>query len=152
MVAACDHSDIDLPGVNFYSPIGVVSGLGSASRGWLAALRAAAVPVSLVPAHEVFFHQSSVGKTERRRRPRYPISLVQINADSVHRFLHFHARSFARAQYRIGIWFWELPAFREEWWSELCHFDEIWVPSTFCQRAVQAMTAKPVMVMPPVVS
>ncbi len=34
----------------------------------------------------------------------------------------------------------------------LSHFDEIWVPSTFCQRAIQAVTAKPVIVMPHVVS
>jgi len=46
----------------------------------------------------------------------------------------------------------ELPALRDEWWSELRHFDEIWVPTTFCQRAVQAMTAKPVIVLPYVVS
>jgi glycosyltransferase involved in cell wall biosynthesis len=152
MVTAGVYPNIDLPGVNFYSPIGVVSGLGSAGRGYLAALRAAAVPVSLVPVHELFVHQSSVGSAERRQRPRYPISLAHINADSVHRFLHFHARTFARAQYKIGIWVWELPALRDEWWSEFRHFDEIWVPSTFCQRAVQAMTAKPVMVVPHVVS
>jgi glycosyltransferase involved in cell wall biosynthesis len=152
MVTAGTHPSIDLPGVNFYSPIGVVSGLGAAGRGYLAALRAAAVPVSLVPVHELFVHQASVGSAERRQRPRYPISLVHINADSVHRFLHFHARTFARAQYKIGIWAWELPAFRDEWWSELRNFDEIWVPSTFCRRAVQAMTAKPVIVVPHAVS
>jgi glycosyltransferase involved in cell wall biosynthesis len=152
MVAAGPNKSVDLPGVNFYSPVGVVSGLGSAGRGYLAALRAAAVPVALVPVHELFVHQSSTRSAERRQRPRYPISVVHINADTVHRFLHYHARTFARAQYKIGIWAWELPAFRDEWWSELCHFDEIWVPSTFCQRAVQAVTAKPVTVMPHVVS
>lgn len=151
MLSAAAHPAIDLPGVNFYSPIGVVSGLGSAGRGYLAALRAARISVSLLPVHELFVHQPSVGSAERRQRPRHPISVVHINADSVHRFLHFHARTFARAQYKIGIWVWELPALRDEWWSELRHFDEIWVPSRFCQRAVRAMTAKPVMVMPPAV-
>jgi glycosyltransferase involved in cell wall biosynthesis len=141
-----------LPGINFYCPISVVSGLGSASRGWLAALRAAGLAVSTVPAHEVFFHQKSVGNSEPRARPRHPVSLVQINADAVPRFLHFHARTFASSKYKIGVWSWELPAFRDEWWSELRHFDEIWVPSHFCRRAVQAMTAKPVVVIPSVVS
>jgi glycosyltransferase involved in cell wall biosynthesis len=152
MVSAGGHPSIDPPGVNFYSPIGVVSGLGTAGRGYLAALRAAAVPVSLVPVHELFVHQSSVWRSERRNRPRYPISVVHINADAVHRFVHFHARTFTRAQYKIGIWVWELPALRDEWWSELRHFDEIWVPSAFCRRAVQAMTAKPVIVVPHVVA
>jgi glycosyltransferase involved in cell wall biosynthesis len=152
METAGAHPSIGLPGVNLYSPIGVISGLGSAGRGYLAALRAAAVPLSVVPVHELFVHQASVGRPERGQRCRHPIALVHINADSVHRFLHFHARTFARAEYKIGLWVCELPALRDEWWSELRHFDEIWVPSTFCQRAVQAMTAKPVIVVPHVVS
>ncbi|MGH6840793.1 MAG: glycosyltransferase family 4 protein [Methylocella sp.] len=151
MVTAAAYPGTGLPGVNFYSPIGVVSGLGSAGRGYLAALRAAAIPVSLVPVHELFVHQASVGRAERGQPPRHPISIVHVNADSVHRFIHFHARTFARAQYKIGIWVWELPALRDAWWSELRHFDEIWVPSNFCRRAVQALTAKPVMVVPHVV-
>lgn len=146
------HAGAEFPGVNFYSPVGVVSGLGTAARGYLAALRAAEIPVAMIPVHEVFSHESSVGRLEPRQRPRHPIALVHINADSVHRFLHFHARSFVPAQYKIGIWVWELPAFRDEFASELRHFDEIWVPSRFCQRAIQAMTAKPVIVMPHVVS
>jgi glycosyltransferase involved in cell wall biosynthesis len=77
---------------------------------------------------------------------------VHINADSVARFLHFHGRTFARARYKVAIWVWELPAFPDQWLSEIAHFDEIWVPSAFCQRAVQAVTAKPVMVMPHVVA
>lgn len=151
MAIARARPGIDLPGVNFYCPIGVVSGLGSAARGYLAALRAAAVPVSVVPVHELFVHQSGLGSIAPRQRARHPVALVHVNADSVHRFLHFHARSFARARYRIAIWAWELPAFRDEWWGEIGHFDEIWVPSTFCRRAIAAVTAKPVAVVPHVV-
>lgn len=143
---------IESRGVNFYGPVGVISGLGAAARGYLAALRAAAIPLAVVPVHEIFVHQPGMAGIARRQRPRYPIAIVHINADSVDRFLHFHARSFARARYKIGIWTWELPALRDEWWSKITHFDEIWVPSTFCQRAVQAMTAKPVTVIPHVVS
>jgi glycosyltransferase involved in cell wall biosynthesis len=108
--------------------------------------------VCLVPVHELFVHNLSVGTGERRQRPRHAISIVHVNADSVHRFLHFHGRSFARASYKIGIWVWELPALRDEFWSELRHFDEIWVPSTFCQRAVRALTGKPVVVVPHVIT
>jgi glycosyltransferase involved in cell wall biosynthesis len=146
------YSSIDLPGINFFGPIGVASGLGTAGRGYLAALRAAAIRVNVVPVHELFVHQPNVRSMERRQRPRYPVSIVQINADSIPRFLYFHHRTFSRAKYKIGLWLTELPAFRDEWWSELKHFDEIWVPSTFCRRAVQAMTAKPVVVIPCVVS
>ena len=138
----------DIPGVNFYSPIGVASGLGSAGRGYLAGLRATGIEVAPVPVHELFIHQPGIGNSERYRRPRHPIALVHVNADSIPRFLHFHGRSFDRARYSIALWVWELPAFRDEWWDELRHFGEIWVPSTFCGRAVQAVTAKPVVVVP----
>jgi glycosyltransferase involved in cell wall biosynthesis len=150
-----DRPDAEPSGVNFYSPVGVVSGLGSAGRGYLSALRAAGVPVAVVPVHELFLHQPGLGGAARRERaetPCHAVSIVHINADSVHRVWHFHGRSLARARYRIGIWVWELAAFREEWCDELRHFDEIWVPSAFCRRAVQAVTAKPVIVVPHVVS
>lgn len=143
----------DRLGVNFYGPLGIVGGLGSAARGYLAALTAAGISVSVIPVNEMFVHHASVGKAgPAAQRPRHPISLIQANADSVRRFLHFRSRSLARARYRIGLWVWELPALRDEWWSEIGHFDEIWTPSTFCQRAVQAVTEKPVTVVPYVVS
>ena len=145
------QTGLHVPGVNFYGPTGVVISPGTAARGYLAGFRAAAVPVSLVPLHEIFTHEASVGPVERGQRPRHPVAIVQTNADSVHRFLHFHGRSFARARYRIGIWVWELPAFRDEFCTEFRHFDEIWTPSTFCRRAIQASTAKPVFVMPHVI-
>jgi glycosyltransferase involved in cell wall biosynthesis len=151
-LAPAPHAGLGHPGVNLYAPVGVASGLGTAARGYLAALRAAAVPLSLVPIHELFVHQLASGHHERRQRPRHAVSIAHVNADSVDRFLHFHRRSFARARYKIGLWVWELPALRDEFAAALRHFDEIWVPSRFCQRAVQAMTAKPVAVMPHVVS
>jgi glycosyltransferase involved in cell wall biosynthesis len=152
MSTTSSYVGVELTGVNFYSPIGIVGGLGSAGRGYLAALRAASIPVSVIPVNEMFVYHSGVGLPGRARQgPMRSISLVHVNADSVRRFLHFRGRSFARSRYRIGMWVWELPALRDEWWDELRHFDEIWVPSTFCQRAVQAMTTKPVTVIPCVV-
>src|SRR6185437_12997210 len=92
----------DRLGVNFYGPLGIVGGLGSAARGYLAALTAAGISVSVIPVNEMFVHHASVGKAgPAAQRPRHPISLIQANADSVRRFLHFRSRSLARARYRI---------------------------------------------------
>ena len=153
MRATHAHASAPSPGVNFYGPLGIVGGLGSAARGHLAALEAASVPVSVIPVNEMFVHHSGVGLPQpKAERPKHRIAFVHANANSVERFLYFRARSFARSQYSIGFWVWELPALRDEWWSELRRFDEVWVPSTFCQRAVSAVTAKPVTVIPYVVS
>lgn len=147
-----DGSFSRLPGVVFYGPISVLSGLGSASRGYLAAFRAAAIPTSIVPAHELFVHQHSVGEIAFPHGPSRPVAVVHVNADSIHRFLHFHGRAFERASYKIALWVWELPAFRDEWFEELDLFDEFWAPSTFVGRAIGALTAKPVTLAPHVVS
>ena len=138
-------------GVNLYGPLGVISGVGSASRGYLGALRAAAVPVCVVPVHELFVHQPSVGSSEHRQWPRHPIRSSTSTPIPSTASCTITREAF-RCAVQDRIWVWELPALRDEWWSEFRHFDEIWVPSTFCQRAVQAMTTKPVMVMPHVVS
>lgn len=54
-------------------------------------------------------------------------------------------------KYRIGLWVWELAAFPPEWHDCIERYDEIWVPSKFCQRSVSAVSRKPVNVMPYVV-
>lgn len=145
------RANFDPPGVNLYSPVGIVSGLGTAARGYLAAIRAANIPVSVIPLREMFVHHQSVGNAEPQQSPRHPVAVVLATPDATARFLHFHARGFSRARYKIGIWIWELPALRDEWWNEFQVFDEIWVPTIFCQRAVRAMTTKPVVLIPLVV-
>ena len=60
------HYGVDFPDINFYSTVGVVSGLGSAGRGYLAALQAAEISVTLVPVHELFFHQTICARRKYR--------------------------------------------------------------------------------------
>jgi glycosyltransferase involved in cell wall biosynthesis len=152
MIAA-EHDEATLcPGVNYYGPFGIVGGLGSAARGNLAAMRAAGINVATIPVNEMFVHHANVVAALRTQAPRHAISIVHANADSVRRFVHFRGKSFSRARYKIGVWVWELPALRDQWWSEIRRFDEIWTPSRFCQRAVQALTDKPVIFIPSVVT
>jgi len=54
--------------------------------------------------------------------------------------------------YAIGYWAWELERFPAAWQRAFDCFNEIWVPSSFVQRAVSAETSKPVVVMPHAVS
>jgi glycosyltransferase involved in cell wall biosynthesis len=49
------------------------------------------------------------------------------------------------------LWVWELPSFQAEWFTNFASYDEIWVPSTFCQQSVSAATGKPVHLVPLVV-
>ena len=82
MRATHAHASAPSPGVNFYGPLGIVGGLGSAARGHLAALEAASVPVSVIPVNEMFVHHSGVGLPQpKAERPKHRIAFVHANAD-----------------------------------------------------------------------
>lgn len=138
-------------GLNFFSPVGIASGLGAAGRGYVMALREAEIPHQVVAVHELHTHQATTPFRYRRGRPRFPISVVHVNADATARLWRFHGRSLRRAQYRIGLWVWELATPRKAWFEALQRYDEIWVPSEFCRRAFAAVTTKPVTTIPHVV-
>ena len=50
--------------------------------------------------------------------------------------------------YNIGYWAWELEVLPREWIEAMNLVDAVLVPSTFCRRAVQQHTDKPVIVVP----
>jgi glycosyltransferase involved in cell wall biosynthesis len=54
--------------------------------------------------------------------------------------------------YNIGYWAWELECLPDEWISAIRFMHAIFVPSRFCQAAVQRYTSKPVIVVPHPVS
>ena len=139
-------------GVNFVGPVSIASGLGTASRGYLSALEGAAVPARIFPVVEGFEHQKQLPfDTGRAPRRPYKISLVQLNADATYNALKLIPEEFSQDRYRIALWVWELAAFPPEWHEFIERYDEIWVPSKFCQRSVAALSSKPVKVMPYVV-
>jgi len=53
-----------------------------------------------------------------------------------------------QGRYLIGYWFWELEHFPVAWLDALNLVDEVWVASSFVQRAVSSVTHKPVLRMP----
>ncbi len=50
--------------------------------------------------------------------------------------------------YNIGYWAWELEVLPREWIEALNIVDAVMVPSTFCKRAVEQHTDRPVIVVP----
>jgi hypothetical protein len=107
-----------LRGVNFIGPVTVASGLGQASRGYLAALDHAGVPAQVVPAIEGFRHQQQVAfhRPPVSSQP-FPTSLVQLNADATGLALACFPKEYSERRYRIGLWVWELAALPSAWHS-----------------------------------
>jgi len=135
-------------GVNWLGPFNRSSGLGTAARGYLSALQGLGVPTRLVPLDKLFGHQARSRHTLKNTQQDFPITIVHGNADLTEPLFDHYGDELARARYRIGVWVWELPAVRSEWFKAARLYDEIWVPSTFNQTAFKAITAVPVTVIP----
>ena len=133
-------------GVNWLGPVNRSSGLGTASRGYVAALQAAGLQTRLVPLDKLFGHQATIEHDMVSTPQDFPISIVHSNADTTDVLFENYGDELGRAKYRIGFWVWELPAARPEWFAAIRRYDEIWVPSGFCQTAFQAITRQTVTV------
>ena len=55
-------------------------------------------------------------------------------------------------RYNIGAWAWELQRFPARWARPLCHYDEIWVGSSFIASAIAPISPIPVIRIPPVMA
>ncbi len=76
------------------------------------------------------------------------ISIFNINADQLTVAREkLPARSFEG--YRIGIWYWELTKFPQEWIKAFDLVDEIWAPTRFIKDNLERISPVPVHYMPP---
>ena len=127
-------------GLAYYAPLSVVSGLGEACRGYTRAMKHANIICHTIPT-EVPSYQKQISVPRSYARKDWPVALAHVNADSIFPFFNTNqGKSFLEHSYRIGFWAWELPSFQSEWHANLASYDEIWVPSTFCQEAVASAT------------
>lgn len=79
--------------------------------------------------------------------PRYVNSVLCVNADQTP-LLAGRLNLGRGGGVRVGYWFWELEDFPATFDRAFDHVDEVWVSTTFNQRAVAARTDKPVRVVP----
>jgi glycosyltransferase involved in cell wall biosynthesis len=136
-------------GVTVVGYLHAESGVGESARATLRALACTAVPHA---AHD--FRDGNVSRMGEsvdaalQTGTRHAVSLFHINADQLP-----HARAalgdrWFGVPYRIGFWAWELEHFPAAWQGAFDLVDEVWVPSSFCQRAVAERSPVPVLCMP----
>ncbi|NDU87445.1 MAG: glycosyltransferase [Ferrovum sp.] len=139
----------DNEAINYYGYIRAVSGLGSASRSYIHALQhcdrkvtALNLPCGL---EEIDF------PVETTPNESAMFNIVHMNADSIQYFFSRMGKDCLAGRYNIGLWVWELAAFRPDWYDSFMPFHEIWVPSEFCKQSISAISPVPVYVVPHVV-
>lgn len=129
-------------GVNIMGYFGTVSGLGTAVRMAASALKAADVP-SVWNAPTIDTHCDGCVQ----HHP-YNTNLIYVNADQVPMVLAHWGPEYLAGKRNIGIWLWELSNFPRQWIRHTRHFSEIWAPSTFIAKSLQAESPLPVHVVP----
>lgn len=136
-------------GVTLVGYVRAESGVGESARATLRALSCTAVPHAV---HD--FRDGNVSRMGERvdsaleTGVRHAVSLFHINADQLpHARASLGDRWFG-VPHRVGFWAWELEQFPTEWQGAFDHVDEVWVPSTFCQRAVAERSPVPVLCVP----
>lgn len=149
--------DEDVPGkpykVAFYGPWNYDNGLGSASRGIIAAIRNTGVRLNLHPIRKSFHvHKPLV--------PAYDvidfdgaadIAIVHLNPDSWHLLTEEQRAQISQAGRRIGYWVWEMEQLPLAWEHNFTSVDRIWAPSSYNADVFAAARQAPVDVIPHVV-
>jgi len=140
-------------GVNLVGYFRAANGLGEAARGNLKVFEASDIPFSVhdfgeeVPVNQQFDFPIS----DYCHEFKYKINLLHINPLRLPYLWNSFPRDVLTNRYNIGVWYWELPEFPDEWCDAFDLIDEVWVASEFVRKSIQAKTNKPVIVIPPVI-
>lgn len=127
-------------GVNVFGAVSGASGLSEASRGVVACLREADIPVSI---WDVAGHVQSA-----KEGAPYAVNLMHVNPNQLPELLYTIPEKQWEGRYNIGFWVWEQEILPDEWRDFLTLFDEIWTPSEFSAVAIRRATNLPVIVVP----
>jgi glycosyltransferase involved in cell wall biosynthesis len=144
---ALQHENKKLCLVGYVSgDFGVAENLRSAAG----ALLAAQYPVEIYEIKTHGAHQEGNGKYKHLlvQVVGDAVELICINADQVPIVVPEINRNHTHKNYRIGIWFWELEKFPDEWAASFDYVDEIWAPSKFIAENLAKASSKPVIYMP----
>jgi glycosyltransferase involved in cell wall biosynthesis len=151
--AAHDLPEIDPPADDDGAPWGVnlggflesEMGVGEAARATISALDAGRIPV--LPVHGPWRPGHRQGHRFATFRPEdamFPVSLLCVNADVTGRWLAEAGPDFRDGRYTIGLWWWEVTRWPEQWLSAFDHVDEVWVATDHIRAALAPVSTVPV--------
>lgn len=135
----------DAWGVNVAGFLQSELGIGEAARGLICGLDAARVP--LLPVHGSWrpsSRQDHVYTMYDVESAAFPINIVCVNADVMPQWAQQAGRRFFADRYTIGLWWWEVLEFPEEWMPSFDLVDEVWVASQHVADALMPIATVPV--------
>jgi glycosyltransferase involved in cell wall biosynthesis len=137
------------PGLNVAGYFQASSGLGEGVRSTVRALKSQNIPFVLNNCNfNLEYHKSESEFDNFSNENPYPVNVVQINADSIMKFVDSFGKDYLKNRYNVGFWLWEMLRFPREWFYAFDLFDEVWTPSNFCVEAISAVSPIPVVKIP----
>ncbi|HEX3510453.1 MAG TPA: glycosyltransferase [Solirubrobacteraceae bacterium] len=132
-------------GVNVVGHFRSELGIGEAARQVVTALDAAAVPaLAVAGTTRPLSRQGHAFAATDHGSSRFPINLICVNADMLPDFAAKAGPEFFAGRHSIGLWFWEVSVFREEWHRSFELVDEVWAPSAHIAAALTPVSPIPV--------
>ena len=137
-------------GVNLVGYLSSEHGVGEASRLTAECLNAAEIKWNGFD----FEYGNPCRKKETRFKNKinkcikYDVSILNVNADQFP-VLKKHSPETLWETYKIGVWYWELPEFPDQWLKSFLDVDEIWAPTKFIADVLNKVAPCPVLHMPP---
>ena len=140
---------VDEFGVNIAGYLTAELGLGQMGRILHDTVLAAGVPaVSVVEQRSLSgVARTGVGAPETVGAPRFPLSILAVNADFTELVLASHPEV-GKDRYRIGFWAWELEEFPARFDVGFGLVDEVWANSEFARDAIAERATVPVKAFP----
>jgi glycosyltransferase involved in cell wall biosynthesis len=140
-------------GINVGGYLRTESGIGSAIRGYLRALRWLDIPVALKDISKLCGNRAEdrTLTTFAAEHP-YDVNLVCGGIEQHYAIMAQLGEKFLKGRYNIGVWYWELPRFPEKWYDRFVCYDEIWVASSFIANALAPISPLPIVRIPPVLT
>ena len=130
-------------GLNLVGYFDSVSGVGQSARALAAAAESAGVAIARI--------EAAVAGGDRRVSSPFDVNLYHVNAEAAASVVEMLGPRLHAGRRNAGYWYWESDRFPERWMDRFRYFDEIWVASEFCRRAVASVSPIPVHRIPPAV-
>lgn len=136
-------------GLNVVGYIDAEFGLGEAVRLNIKALSKVGIPTSLINYSVKTPHSHSNNTfTDFSNGFKYDINLIQVSPAEVPNLLKSREAIGLKGKYNILFVAWESEIFPIEYIENISFFDEIWVPSKFCQESLSKNAKVPVINIP----
>ena len=136
-------------GINIFGYIKGEFGIGEAVRLNIKASNKVGLPVSLVNYETVTIHRNEDQSfNDFSKEFPYDINLIQISPSEVSNFFLDEIAIGLKGKYNILYVAWESEYLPDDYIKNINYFDEIWVPSKFCQESISKVCRVPVINIP----